>query len=65
MITEKALCCRGDTACRLLLSFVVYLTTLFVAKNIQWRVMEWSVKWEDFRRKGPGFIEVALRKLAW
>jgi len=65
VIIEKALCCHGVTACRLLLSFVVYLTALFVAKAIKWRVMEWPMKWEDFRRKRPGFIEAALRKLAW
>lgn len=64
MITEKALCCHGVAVCRLLLKFVVYLTAFFVAKAIQWRVMEWSMKWEDFRRKRPGFIELALWKLA-
>jgi len=64
VITEKALCCHGVATCRLLLSFVVSLTALFVAKVIQWRVMEWSMKWGDFRRKRPGFIEGALWKLA-
>jgi hypothetical protein len=65
VITEKALCCHGDTAGSLLLSFVVYLMALLVAKTIQWRVMEWSMNWEEFRRKRSCRIEVSLRHLTW
>jgi len=65
VIIEKTLCCHGVAACRLLLSFAIYLTAHFVAKAVQWRVMEWPMKWKDFRRKRPGFIEAELRKLAY